>query len=992
MGHLLTVDPSQVIEGDGRNTKKPKIIVVLDVSASMGPWVQFTRHALHDALLEVGFDKNDPFVLITFTHVSTRIKVSGENPKVRDLKEALSHINAQNTTCMAGAIPLLKEAIEEDNQDCIIVALSDGHIMDQVETVNRANQTIGSWNVGSKSISTLMIRLVTSHGATPDTRALACIGSFGNSAAATINDVTATNGAQDAVGLMETIREGLNTQSAGIELSAAGMRRLPHSEVTNSISICTHGNTSVLLENKISTITLGGQEVPVEDMGDIESESNMMAFLEFVERQLKMWVLMGNRVEQVEQMLQWVKSLQKVVENRSADEDKPDTLSLTGRSAFLKKQIEKRTSSILARIAQLANCDRVSKMNAQQQADWLRAADPNSKAAKALAKRTQKCRGNDEDFDEVAQRAVRAWAANGEPVENDDAERSFYSMATASESIRSTSQVLSGVEDLTVEDSLTCVGGIGVPFEAYAVGDYPDPYNLRIKSLFSGQWLAEPDLWTAVSYIFAQSEIKKLECPGHKGSSITGVISLRSADKEAYEEYVKQKRFFELQASAQIRHMVAPVPWDTVALNAAGIFNLLEILGVKGKLTHAENSTLTSLLENIDYLIGQVYPAASFKELYDQLASGSEDPRPWLVGDILYPITVLLRFHRNDDRKQVPLSGILRGLHYLDCYNKAKSRFRRKHDKDRQSEIIKMLGIDIEKNRTELQPFFKPEPEPDLVSHYSQVEPEKIVLPDYFSTLAPLVGLKKVISRPEDEEEDLEYTLSPLFAAVAAVQALQCRNLTDRVDAANHKALIPDPKNESEALAFLSDVVRKFFEEDYEVRVKEKAAEEAKIETDNSIQRMLESRDLADFLRALRESPIVNRQHFGYPALFKAMVEKRHLEKLAVLLSGRDIDNPEEEVWSGGNFERSPEAEAVLCEEVLGSELLAKLLKIRKDFGYRYRKSGKANRQGHNSDFPSFYALGFESMKHMKSVVSEQEYKEYMRLHAETKGCCKPRD
>lgn len=70
---------------------------------------------------------------------------------------------------------------------------------------------------------------------------------------------------------------------------------------------------------------------------------------------------------------------------------------------------------------------------------------------------------------------------------------------------------------------------------------------------------------------------------------------------------------------------------------------------------------------------------------------------------------------------------------------------------------------------------------------------------------------------------------------------------------------------------------------------------------------VVDSKTFDEFKTILCHSKlIINRDHFGFPLLFKALVSNsdvsplRH-QKLGLLITGRAIDHPEVELWANGN-------------------------------------------------------------------------------------------
>jgi hypothetical protein len=111
------------------------------------------------------------------------------------------------------------------------------------------------------------------------------------------------------------------------------------------------------------------------------------------------------------------------------------------------------------------------------------------------------------------------------------------------------------------------------------------------------------------------------------------------------------------------------------------------------------------------------------------------------------------------------------------------------------------------------------------------------------------------------------------------------------------------------------------------------------------------------------------------------------------LLTGRHVvENPAEGVWASGNFYTGNWMEVANFIQQFpgGDDRMVLLGKLRKIYGiYKYRDAGH-NRHGHGNDFPSFWALGFKSLREMRGSVPPDQFLAYLRNHCQEKQCCIP--
>lgn len=458
--------------------------------------------------------------------------------------------------------------------------------------------------------------------------------------------------------------------------------------------------------------------------------------------------------------------------------------------------------------------------------------------------------------------------------------------------------------------------------------------------------------------------------------TITGVIVLRSSDEDAYRRLTTGdvRRLFEMQASSQIRHAVAPVPYDAVALSGAGAWHLIQTLGFNRQLSEVQWNMLRSLRDNINYLIGSVYKDAPFRELYDSLFQ-NEDVSPWLSGDrdvsgVLRPIVVLLRFFEppEDGNERSPqLQHVMRALYYLDGYHAANKHFRRESEAPHEAreKLLRLtLGINLEAHATPLQPLF--EPEPEEIQHYPdgvELDMRTLTIPGFVPRVGGLIGLEAVLrDRVVTSDPISVFGVEPdTLRAVNAVQSLVCANQSDRIDTDTRTSVVPDPTTEEDAQAYIRGIIRGYYADDYATRLAAKKREEERIRLLQAIDGLVSTESYEEFRRLLLESPIVNRQHEGYGLLMERLQSLPFsallLEQLSLLITGRDVATPETEVWCNGNFYSGNWAALAEFVQKLpgGEERMGLLRKLRKEYGiHRYRGGDGhvANQHGHGNDFP----------------------------------------
>lgn len=994
----------------------PDVCFVLDISASMGDHVRRSRMAVNAAMLQCAYLSSSRINFITFTCEAQQIQVNGHNPSVNDLVTTLQHVLCSGGTNVAGVFPLLPSFLRPIDpvtaaNPKILIVISDGEIADKDQALAAAQRVSQALGVAQVPTYGVLLRLLTSPWADPDTQALACFGSFCTENTVLV-DVPVHQDAEVGLStLTEAIASGIRNAGIGASVNITSsdgtsiFRRLPGGPALSHLCVQAGSRTEVLVDPNapLDTILIDGEPVSVVDGGVIDNEEAMSSILSFIDQQFRMRILSG-QTENLLIMKTWLEKLQAYLSNVESVSLSGGDLSLASRAIGIQRSIQKRQGTIVSRILEMEGSDRVKGMNAQQQADWLRKANDN-RSGRSLARRAHKvARATGElNYLGQCQDVVKYIGSQPSFVATDGEESSFYSLSTGSDGmIALQTELCHLADDLTIADVLPIAGLVGVPIAAF-VGDYVDPYAIRPRNVFCGQYLAEADLWLIRSQ--ASDANVEFSCPGHPDSNITGVVALRRCNPQLY-DFMLQKSvrpLFEMQVSAQMRHMVSVIPQDAIALNVCSIGTLVQILALEGKLTFVERDTLHAMMENIMVLIGpKGYNPESFLEMYSSLRH--DDPRAWLSGDrnisnVMKVFAVLIRYYVGENGQpdaSVNLARVFRALYYLDTYYFMK-RMVKGDDPNARPNLIKWtLGIDFDKHATPLRPLL--EPEPDNPAHYDTVVlesltiPEGVPLPRYYSAWNSVLTQREAIP---DDVETFGGISGPSIRAVATVQALLCASEGDRINTADRTCHLPDPTTDVDALAYLRGVVRSQYGAEYETRLASKRQQEAQIMLDRQVKELIDA-TYDDFKSILLgpQSMIPNRDCKGFPMILDSVLDlnvvvANRLKKLVLLVTGRELGAPTVPLWCNGNILLTHWHEiALLTTQCDAEDLMSTLREMRKQHAvHTYRD--KANRHNHSNDFPSYWAMGYKDL-HEFMEIDPTECRRYVDLHCIKERCCLP--
>jgi len=196
--------------------------------------------------------------------------------------------------------------------------------------------------------------------------------------------------------------------------------------------------------------------------------------------------------------------------------------------------------------------------------------------------------------------------------------------------------------------------------------------------------------------------------------------------------------------------------------------------------------------------------------------------------------------------------------------------------------------------------------------------------------------------------------------------------------------------------------VRKYLQEryqkDFESRMKERAGQEQKELCQEFVEELQHTVSLDNFCSLLKSGmtrgmvhmDIHNMASLGFSVFHDAILNKAQdvtlrAEKLLVWYSGRDLKG--EPVWNGGNILRTPRNPVKYLLLEIGAAETWKMLEDRmvNRAIHTYRDSQVPNRHGHLDVLPSYWALGFETLKIYFQSVDNEEQEQYVKKH---QSCC----
>ncbi|ARF08197.1 hypothetical protein Catovirus_1_247 [Catovirus CTV1] len=992
-----------------------ELAIILDISGSMGDNVnKIVTQFIPSLMTELKFKSNDKVQLITFTDsVQTHYYY---------IKDAMnSRLCNQGCTYMSQTIPeLYNNMVRSGKNKLRLLTISDGAIDDQEKTIE--NSISYADKLKTKfSINSHAIRLLTSTWGQPDTRGLASILQFSN-----VKQKCELLDVESSVDYYKLgkqisqyfINDGLDNACV-LDDPDNNILLNPWDEKTESKITLSSGNNLIWLKDLSKNLKVNGTNIELSLFNENVTIDNYKNIIKdnldkYFER-IKILKVMNTQqsLAEVNKIVEYFTSFEKkLIQNDTNVIDILKDNKLSSRFNFIKQTIERTKRTISHQMEQLANNDKVAKLNSAQLADYLRNTDDQTRTGKALARRVLETT-SDLDFNTTVRNEIIQMHKHLNELKDVDSTghtRSFYNLETTLDGIKTVCKLVDDnvIDSIDINDILQLINIVGVACYSQ-VGDYPDPMSYRCKDIYSGCFVSLSDVLT-------YHLVSKGMCMQTFGTKKDIINVIPFFDDERIHRFLIKyaPKLLEYVAGVGMRRILGEINNTYMYTVCAGVWKMAEILNKKENRTTLNITTFKNLLDTFMQISGNY-----FDHLVDIVNKQCKTSNNYYLNycgitNMINPIVKLYRLGKNEH-----MSSIMRSLYSFETYQMMKKGFRVENGTEHiKNTLHQLLSIDVEKNSTKVSKLFESE-EQNLVFYDNyQADKEKLAemsksiwFVDYLIQLFNFINcyvnsgdnlIESIKNVPELTDDyickclDINYDLEN-FKLFNIVQAHIYNDKQSRCDDEKQIELTPDLKEFSSGQTMVREYVKSQFKEKYEYDLKKKESEENSLLLCELLAKLCES-DEEEFCDLLKN---------GVTRMNKTLMINNSSSEAAQLLLGKLLDikscvkNRKQKIWITvfGKNENGDiiwnKGNTILIKADMFKHILESLGEkefwqkfssyYQENRSFAYRDSDKPNRHTHCNSKPSYYSMGYTTLADFIGSVSEKTWQEYKATHH---NCC----
>ena len=1010
VGYVAEIFVKEIKDTSGKSNDI-ELIMIVDRSGSMGQSYTKLFTKIMPLLLEkIHYPQDKKVHFITFDS-----KIEYRQLTKNEFMNAKGE-NARGCTYMHEVFQELDKILVNEKSAYRILTLSDGDLHDSRETSNKASEFYNKIK-GKYKINSQAIRFFSSSYANPDTLGLASVIQFNTVKQATLLDVNAHDENEKIADELSKLFIGDGLGSKIVLLSdKQNMQIAPWESKANEILLAP-GRNVFWIDNVSKFSIKVNEENPVEPKITNEEDINTQNYgiiladkiKEFITKLKILKILENTKAqEEVEKMVKCFKDFEENLEKVNEEELVLKDGKMNSRIQYIKSLINKRKGLISNQMEAIKNEQKLSELNSQQKADYLRNVD-NTKLGKSLAKRaaTSGLDCTEQIKEEIKEMSQHLSEINEVDYSNDPI--SFYSTSSTVESIKELCQLVEDpvFEEMSATEFLEITNIVGIASFGN-IADYPDPLLYLAKTIYPGCYISVSDIITAESISKSQ---QKLMVPG-LNQEINNCIPIFS-DKKVYDFLRKYApTILELSAGIGMRRVLADIPKTFEANILAGLWKMIGI--VKGNEKYEIN--IKSLLELIKTMV--IVSGNHYEDVIEVIQNQFKNENCKKLGlylngyGLFQLLPVMNKITTQKMLSKEELQKLLRSIYRFEVYKIIRKNIRKNENQKEYIEktMNEALGIDFDKYGTKIPEMFQKKVDPefcdtfiinkDIISQFKKQMGwiENIPYTYYLFELAqkqdPINEIKNMPEFTEEKKKEyfgISYDFDK-FLIFNIVQSLFYKEKIDR-ELENDKIMkIMDSNDEAEVDKFLKDQTKHIYSAKYNIENQKQIKLQNEIITKELIEKLKNSGNIEEFNELMRKGItkgylthiIKDESTKGYNDLKNILLDEKievplRFEKIRNIISATDEKG--EILWNKGNAVRNKRNHYQKFIEKHKPELWKEISGI--NIVHKYRE--KNNRQGHSNKKQSYWAIGFDTLDQFYKNSNKEEVEKYKGFHT---NCC----
>ena len=1006
-------------------------IVVLDRSGSMGStFFKLMNRILPNIFRKLGYHEDSPVIsLVTFeSKVEVHETTVGGFSKLK--------LSSQGETYMAPAMyqveDIMTNWIAYHHNNYRILAISDGELNDQNETVIAAEKVKAVIKKNKFNVNSHAIRFFTSNDE-PDTRGLSSIMQYNTITSPSLKDVTIGMSEEEIVDIIYPLfaNDGFDTKIVlKNSLKEKLFKKEPWSEGEAKIQLFPGENifwinkdiNDKIDKNKLIVKMINHKEANVkiikkESLSFDNYQKIINPKIDFYIQKMKILKILNTQdaLDEMENIINFFSKFENSLSANSTENQLLDK-KIGSRVQQIRNIIAKRTNTLQNKLNSIKNDENINNLNSKQQAEYLRSLEIKDKTGKSLARRAKK---EGIDFDEIAKEEVIQISKHIDELKDiDDSSHtiSFYSTCTTLDGLRTLAQMPNEPElfdSLTVNDILKLINIVGIAANG-KIANYPDPMVYRLNKIYVGTFVSMSDIITSLEV----GNGKTLTEIGNTNNEINTCIPYFDDERIHLFLLKYAPKILEYTASIGMRRIIAEVPYTWEYTYLAGIWKMIQLL-IKER-TEINIKTFVNLIHS--------YQNASnghFDYVLNLIKKQKEvDPEKLSIfiaynnmNNMTSPLLTMIKNSKGLEDENM-IKRVLRATYQHEIYQYVRGLLK-KHIGDEQNKFIstflkELLGIDYEKHQTPLPKMFEENKNPNFYDEYKVNDAKlddflkQVYYADYIS-LVPKYFFAALSKNPVEEFKNLpelgdnldkliaeslgiDYDIRK-FKLFCVVQSFIQKTKNERCDTDNKKMKIVDLGYHNYGNKMVKTYVKSCYSIHYALRLQKQTREGQRLLMLELIEQLTTIDNKEKFLQLLDKGIIKGNLIYtiddissrGFIELKAKLIDKNAnvpLRGFKLICIATGHDDKGNVVWNKGNVLRSIDDIGTI-KELIPEEWKYIQGKFKQMNKHIYRLI--ENRHGHSNAKASFWAMGFDSIEEMFKMLSKEEVEKYKEIH---KNCC----